>query len=160
MTFRSQTAASYDTDDEAPEKGGARAAVNSERVFTVDEQASMAQELADLQQKLATLPVIEQSKGLLMAHYGIDADTAFAILRRWSSHTNLKLRVISRLLVDAASEPVDSESDDDTSRRKLVLAETIQSLQGAQRGDARAHPTCQTLACTSQRRSEVASRQA
>jgi hypothetical protein len=159
MTFHSQTVASYDTGDNAPEKNCPRAGVKSERVLPVDEQARTAQELADLQQKLATLPVIEQSKGLLMAHYGIDADTAFAILRRWSSHTNLKLRVISRMLVDAASEPDDAESDDETSQRKHVLSETIQSLQGVHRGDSRAHATCQTFASGSLRKPEVASRQ-
>jgi len=63
------------------------------------------------------------------------------------------------MLVDAASEPDDAESDDETSQRKHVLSETIQSLQGAHRGDSRAHATCQTFASGSLRKPEVASRQ-
>jgi hypothetical protein len=62
-------------------------------------------ELAGLRRRLDTLPVIEQSKGILIGYFGIDADTAFNVLRRWSSHTNIKLRDISQLLVDAASTP-------------------------------------------------------
>jgi hypothetical protein len=62
-------------------------------------------ELAGLRRRLDTLPVIEQSKGILICYFGIDPDTAFNVLRRWSSHTNIKLRDISQLLVDAASTP-------------------------------------------------------
>jgi hypothetical protein len=62
-------------------------------------------ELTGLRRRLDTLPVIEQSKGILIGYFGIDADTAFNVLRRWSSHTNIKLRDISQLLVDAASAP-------------------------------------------------------
>lgn len=56
-----------------------------------------------LEHRLATQPVIEQSKGILMGHLGIDPDTAFDVLRRWSSHTNLKVREISQLLVTTAT---------------------------------------------------------
>ena len=70
-----------------------------------DELASLATELEGLRQRLKTLPVIEQSKGLLIGHFGVDAETAFLILRRWSSHTNLKLREISGYLVAAVSRP-------------------------------------------------------
>ena len=38
-----------------------------------------------------------------MGHFGIDADAAFDVLRRWSSHTNLKLRDISRILAATAA---------------------------------------------------------
>ena len=62
-------------------------------------------ELAGLRRRLDTLPVIEQSKGILIGYFGIDADCAFSVLRRWSSHTNVKLRDLSQLLVDAASTP-------------------------------------------------------
>jgi hypothetical protein len=33
-----------------------------------------------LEHRLATQPVIEQSKGILMSHLGIDPDTAFDVL--------------------------------------------------------------------------------
>lgn len=54
-------------------------------------------ELRDL---VTTLPVIEQAKGVLMGHYGIDADRAFAVLKRWSSTRHLKLREVCAALVD------------------------------------------------------------
>lgn len=60
-------------------------------------------ELADLRRWLESLPVIEQAKGILMARYLIDAETAFSVLRRWSSHHNIKIRTISRQLTVAAS---------------------------------------------------------
>ena len=65
----------------------------------------MRVENANLRAKLASLPVIEQAKGILMGRYQISPDAAFALLRRWSSHINLKLRDISGLLVDAARHP-------------------------------------------------------
>jgi len=85
--------------------------VDVELGWTLSDQAAIAQDLADLRQRLESMPVIEQAKGVLMSHYGIDADTAFAVLRRWSSHTNLKLRVISRMVVDAATEPGEPGTD-------------------------------------------------
>ncbi len=60
--------------------------------------------VADLRRKLETLPVIEQSKGVLISYYGICPEVAFVLLRRWSSQNNQKLRDISRLIVAAASE--------------------------------------------------------
>jgi hypothetical protein len=39
--------------------------------------------------------VIEQAKGILMAVYGIDADSAFAVLRTRSQNGNLKLRHVA-----------------------------------------------------------------
>ena len=56
-------------------------------------------ELEGLRLRLASQPVIEQSKGILMLHYGIGPDAAFNLLRRWSSHTNRKLRDISEMIV-------------------------------------------------------------
>lgn len=52
-----------------------------------------------------TQPAIEQAKGMLMAYYGIDADAAFALLNRWSSERHVKVRDLSRLVVDRASTP-------------------------------------------------------
>lgn len=65
------------------------------------------QEILDLRRQLDTQPSIEQAKGLLMGYYGIEADTAFAVLRRWSQHHNIKIRVLSAGLVTASSQPSD-----------------------------------------------------
>jgi hypothetical protein len=64
-----------------------------------------------LQRRLETMPVIEQAEGILMGRFGIDPDTAFQLLRRWSSHTNHKLRDISGLLVAAAAQPAADPTD-------------------------------------------------
>ena len=48
--------------------------------------------------------VIEQAKGVLMQLYSVDADTAWALLRAFSSDTNRKVRDIADLLATAASE--------------------------------------------------------
>ena len=73
---------------------------------TTDPPADIADgdlELFHLRRRLETLPLIEQSKGILIRHYGIDADTAFNLLRQWSCDNNLKLRDISRQVVVAAT---------------------------------------------------------
>lgn len=46
------------------------------------------------------MPVIEQAKGVLMAYYGCDADQAFAVLCRWSSVHQVKIRDLATLLVE------------------------------------------------------------
>jgi hypothetical protein len=57
----------------------------------------------DLRLLAVSLPLIEQAKGILMGHYGCDATTAFAILRRWSSLQDRKLRDVAGALVTEAS---------------------------------------------------------
>jgi hypothetical protein len=69
------------------------------------EIAALRVENTNLRAQVASLPVIEQAKGILIGRYQISPDAAFALLQRWSSHTNIKLRDISGLLVDAASQP-------------------------------------------------------
>ena len=66
--------------------------------------ASLMQEVEGLRRRLATQPCIEQAKGVLVGVYGIDADTAFAVLVRWSQHTNTKLHLLAADLVAAAGE--------------------------------------------------------
>jgi len=56
---------------------------------------------------LSTVPVIEQAKGLLMGYYGIDAASAFTVLRSWSSRNNVKLSQLSEQVLAAASQPAD-----------------------------------------------------
>lgn len=60
-------------------------------------------------------PVIEQAKGALMASYVLDADAAFALLRGYSQHLNVKVRDVARDLVDALSGeaglPLDARAD-------------------------------------------------
>src|SRR4051794_15800941 len=48
-------------------------------------------------------PLIEQAKGALMSAYAVDADEAFALLRRYSQQRNVKVREVARVLVEAMS---------------------------------------------------------
>lgn len=50
-----------------------------------------AQHAAQLHQALATRDTIGQAKGMLMERFGLDAESAFAMLVRSSQETNLKL---------------------------------------------------------------------
>jgi GAF domain-containing protein len=54
----------------------------------------------NLEAAMGSRAVIEQAKGILMARQGIDADTAFDMLRRASQRENVKLRDVARRLVE------------------------------------------------------------
>ena len=54
--------------------------------------------------------VIDQVKGALMLTYKVDADTAFAMLRRYSQLVNVKVREVAREFADAL--PVDGFPED------------------------------------------------
>jgi hypothetical protein len=48
---------------------------------------------------------IDQAKGALMITYGLDEDEAFALLRRHSQHSHIKLRDIAKAITDRTSDP-------------------------------------------------------
>jgi hypothetical protein len=50
--------------------------------------------------------VIDQAKGVLIVVYGVDADTAFELLRWHSQHRNVKLRSLSEGLVHLFAEGI------------------------------------------------------
>lgn len=60
---------------------------------------ALHREIQHLRDALASQPVIDQAKGALMFRYGVDADTAFGLLVRWSQNTNTKLRDLATALV-------------------------------------------------------------
>jgi hypothetical protein len=59
---------------------------------------------ARLQAQLATMPVIEQAKGIIMAKYGWPADRAFDALRRTSQRENIKVRELATSIVARTAE--------------------------------------------------------
>jgi hypothetical protein len=65
---------------------------------SVTEQARRHDE--QLQQALETRDLIGQAKGILMARFRIDSDTAFDLLRSASSRSHLKLRDVALTVVD------------------------------------------------------------
>ncbi len=92
--------------------------------------AELVEEVTHLRARLDTLPTIEQSKGILMVHEQLDAVAAFDLLRRWSSHNNIKLRHISRLIVDAASRDARSNLPDQPPTVGPSLDDVIAWLDG------------------------------
>jgi transcriptional regulator with GAF, ATPase, and Fis domain len=56
---------------------------------------AIAAERAHLTRAVHTRTVIGQAQGVLMQRYDIDAEQALAVLRRYSSHSNRKLRDIA-----------------------------------------------------------------
>lgn len=63
--------------------------------------ADLRREIDQLHDKLASQPVIEQAKGMLMQTFGMDAEAAFDILRVMSQNCNVKLRALAQFLVDS-----------------------------------------------------------
>lgn len=60
---------------------------------------------ARLQARLASMPVIEQAKGILMAQYGWPEDQAFAALRHASQQENIKVRDLAASIVARTARP-------------------------------------------------------
>ncbi|MEV8376021.1 GAF and ANTAR domain-containing protein [Kribbella sp. NPDC056861] len=60
---------------------------------------------ATLHQAIASHQLSGQATGMLMERYGIDAGQAFAVLRRYSQDNNIKLRDVSRQLLDTGQLP-------------------------------------------------------
>jgi len=54
---------------------------------------------ARLQARLDTMPVIEQAKGILMAHHQCGPEEAFELLRRASQRGNIKVNVLAEQIV-------------------------------------------------------------
>ncbi len=64
-----------------------------------------AQESANLWQAIDARTMVGQAQGILMERFGIDADQAFAVLRRFSQDNNIKLNVVASQLVSTRRLP-------------------------------------------------------
>jgi hypothetical protein len=65
---------------------------------------------ARLQARLATMPVIEQAKGIIMAECGWPEDQAFDALRRASQRENIKVRDLAAKLVATTAQSPSARS--------------------------------------------------
>ncbi|WP_433781188.1 ANTAR domain-containing protein [Actinomycetospora sp. CA-101289] len=63
----------------------------------------------DHERARASLPVIEQAKGMLMGRFGLDAEEAFTVLRTLSQEHNTKLRDLADRLTAAAPDGTDRD---------------------------------------------------
>lgn len=98
-----------------------------QRERDVDHRTELEDEVDDLRERLATLPVIEQSKGLLMGQYGVSADVAFAILVRWSSYANVTMWSLGEQLIAAVADPDPGEPGSTALRRAIDRIQEIAS---------------------------------
>ncbi|MEV5717111.1 ANTAR domain-containing protein [Amycolatopsis mediterranei] len=87
-----------------------------------------AEENAQLREALASRPVIEQAKGMVMLLRGCPADEAFGVLVTVSQLTNVKLRDVAAVAVAAGSGAGPGLSDEDAER--TVRAELCRHVLG------------------------------
>jgi hypothetical protein len=65
---------------------------------------------ARLQARLASMPVIEQAKGIIMAQFGWSQDQAFDALRRLSQRENIKVRDLAAMVVAITAQAGSAQS--------------------------------------------------
>ena len=65
---------------------------------------------------------IEQAKGVLMQVLSVDADHAFAVLRRYSQQHNVKLRFLAERLVQAATDRQTPRRDESSGALDTLLS--------------------------------------
>lgn len=61
---------------------------------------SSARDTANLWKAIDARRLIGQAQGILMERFSIDADQAFAVLRRYSQDRNVKLHLVAQQLID------------------------------------------------------------
>jgi GAF domain-containing protein len=66
----------------------------------VAERRSLGGQVTNLERALVSRATIEQAKGILMAEKGLDAETAFRVLRAESQHDNVPVRDLAAELVE------------------------------------------------------------
>ena len=79
---------------------------------------------------------IEQAKGVLMQLLSVDADTAFAILRRYSQDHNVKLRVLAERLAEAATDHSTPTRDEGAEGEVDDLLKRLAHRDGSDPGSA------------------------
>jgi GAF domain-containing protein len=76
---------------------------------------AVAQERQQLIQAIESRGVVGQAQGILMQRYGVTSAQAFTVLRRYSSHLNVKLRVIAEGIIrDRQLPELDSPAPEPT----------------------------------------------
>ena len=88
--------AAFDIDDEAVAHILARHASIA---------VAVAREEASLRQAIDARKLVGQAQGILMERFSVDADRAFAILRRYSQDNNVKLRDVAQRLTETRELP-------------------------------------------------------
>jgi ANTAR domain-containing protein len=99
---------------------------------------------ARMQARLASMPVIEQAKGILMARCGWNESEAFDVLRRASQRSNMRVRDLAAKIVDSAAQgaaqpdlPGAQPAAESAALPEVVAAISIQRLSLADAGSNR-----------------------
>jgi GAF domain-containing protein len=71
---------------------------------------AVAQERQQLLEAITSRAVIGQAQGIVMERYGMTAERAFTVLRRYSSHLNQKLRVVAEGVIRNRRLPESAEA--------------------------------------------------
>ncbi|MFC9251921.1 ANTAR domain-containing protein [Amycolatopsis thailandensis] len=79
--------------------------------------ADLQATIGNLTAALATQPMIDQAKGMIMMLRSCDADTAFAALREVSQHTQVELHDVAAVIVASGARTTLTAVDEDTARR-------------------------------------------
>lgn len=64
-----------------------------------------AREEDGLRQAIGARHLIGQAQGILMERYGLNTERAFAVLRRYSRHNNIKLRTVAERVISTGRLP-------------------------------------------------------
>jgi hypothetical protein len=100
-------------------------------VRDVDEPAALRAELEQRRRQLATLPVIEQAKGMLMLLYDWDAEQSFAALREVSQATNTKLCDVAAIVLASGSAGVPDAGHGEATTVVLAALRALTGPDGA-----------------------------
>ncbi len=96
----------YDADPESPDPVLAAellASATGALLAGIEEREALRVQGDQLRFALTSRAVIDQAKGIVMAHRGVDADEAFAYLARLSQDRNVKVRDLAAAIVEQAA---------------------------------------------------------
>lgn len=113
-----------------------------------------------LTETLRTRPVIDQVKGALMLAYGVDADTAFSLLRGISNNHNLRLAQLARYVAERISniERGPEPAQETLFQILASVAENRDAIEASREPDASEDPSSAALGSPAPGEPEPASR--
>jgi hypothetical protein len=71
--------------------------------------------IRQLEEALESHALVDQARGVLMATHRIDADAAWGLLVRVSSHQNIRVRTLAEAVITLMTSPVPAEPSPATS---------------------------------------------
>ncbi len=75
--------------------------------------------------------LVGQAMGILMERYNLDADRAFAVLARYSQHTNTKLRTVALRLIETRTLPGIATLHEKRAATSVTITDPGNTEQGA-----------------------------